>query len=81
MLRGGGTRSDTGSRAKAQAKHSAPCIYPTAPAQPAVTCPTPLTRPTPAGFPGETDADHAATLALLEKYRFPHTHISQFYPR
>ena len=35
----------------------------------------------PAGFPGETDADHAATLALLAKYRFPHTHISQFYSR
>ncbi|PRW56296.1 threonylcarbamoyladenosine tRNA methylthiotransferase [Chlorella sorokiniana] len=33
------------------------------------------------GFPGETDADHAATLSLLAKYRFPHTHISQFYPR
>jgi hypothetical protein len=25
--------------------------------------------------------DHAATLLLLHKYRFPHTHISQFYPR
>lgn len=34
-----------------------------------------------AGFPGETAADHGDTLRLLEKYRFPHTHISQFYPR
>ena len=33
------------------------------------------------GFPGESDADHAETLSLLAKYRFPHTHISQFYPR
>lgn len=33
------------------------------------------------GFPGESDDDHAATLALLAKYRFPHTHISQFYSR
>lgn len=29
------------------------------------------------GFPGETAADHEATLALLRKYRFPHCHISQ----
>lgn len=35
----------------------------------------------PAGFPGESEEDHAATLALLARYRFPHTHISQFYPR
>ncbi|KAL4424994.1 hypothetical protein ABPG77_002879 [Micractinium sp. CCAP 211/92] len=33
------------------------------------------------GFPGETEEDHAATLSLLAKYRFPHCHISQFYPR
>ncbi|EFN58477.1 hypothetical protein CHLNCDRAFT_19538, partial [Chlorella variabilis] len=33
------------------------------------------------GFPGETEEDHGATLALLDKYRFPHCHISQFYPR
>lgn len=31
----------------------------------------------PAGFPGETEEDHAATLALVEQYRFPHCHISQ----
>lgn len=34
-----------------------------------------------AGFPGESPEDHAATLRLLRKYRFPHVHISQFYPR
>lgn len=34
-----------------------------------------------AGFPGETESDHEMTLRLLEKYKFPHTHISQFYPR
>ncbi len=33
------------------------------------------------GFPGEAEADHEATLALLAKYRFPHCHISQFYSR
>lgn len=33
------------------------------------------------GFPGETDADHEDTLALLRRHKFPHTHISQFYPR
>lgn len=33
------------------------------------------------GFPGETQEDQEATLKLLEKYCFPHTHISQFYPR
>ncbi|GLC42608.1 hypothetical protein PLESTM_001355900 [Pleodorina starrii] len=32
-------------------------------------------------FPGETHDDHTATLDLLRTYRFPHTHISQFYPR
>lgn len=34
-----------------------------------------------AGFPGETDADHEETMTLIRKYRFPHCHISQFYPR
>ncbi|KAG7669451.1 hypothetical protein Ndes2437B_g05623 [Nannochloris sp. 'desiccata'] len=34
-----------------------------------------------AGFPNEGPEDHAATLSLLRKYRFPHCHISQFYPR
>jgi threonylcarbamoyladenosine tRNA methylthiotransferase CDKAL1 len=34
-----------------------------------------------AGFPGESEADHAATLDLLRRYGFSHTHISQFYPR
>lgn len=33
------------------------------------------------GFPGEGPADHEATLELLRRYRFPHTHISQFYAR
>ncbi|GAX77899.1 hypothetical protein CEUSTIGMA_g5341.t1 [Chlamydomonas eustigma] len=33
------------------------------------------------GFPGEDEEDHQGTLKLLSKYRFPHTHISQFYPR
>lgn len=33
------------------------------------------------GFPGETEQDFEETMALLEKYRFPHCHISQFYPR
>lgn len=33
------------------------------------------------GFPGETDADFEETLALVARYRFSHTHISQFYPR
>jgi threonylcarbamoyladenosine tRNA methylthiotransferase CDKAL1 len=33
------------------------------------------------GFPGESPADHAATLALLEKWRPPATHISRFHPR
>lgn len=34
-----------------------------------------------AGFPGEGPQDHVDTLRLLRKYRFPHCHISQFYPR
>ena len=33
------------------------------------------------GFPGETDADHQETIALLSKYKFPSVYISQFYPR
>ena len=33
------------------------------------------------GFPGETEADHAETLALVQRYRFAVCHISQFYPR
>eukprot|EP00850_Spirogloea_muscicola_P004552 SM000019S05096 [mRNA] locus=s19:890270:893256:+ [translate_table: standard] len=33
------------------------------------------------GFPGETDADFEETVAVVEHYRFPHVHISQFYPR
>lgn len=33
------------------------------------------------GFPMETEEDHEATLALLRKYQFPSTHISQFYAR
>eukprot|EP00201_Polytomella_parva_P020049 CAMPEP_0175050040 /NCGR_PEP_ID=MMETSP0052_2-20121109/7052_1 /TAXON_ID=51329 ORGANISM="Polytomella parva, Strain SAG 63-3" /NCGR_SAMPLE_ID=MMETSP0052_2 /ASSEMBLY_ACC=CAM_ASM_000194 /LENGTH=652 /DNA_ID=CAMNT_0016314227 /DNA_START=101 /DNA_END=2056 /DNA_ORIENTATION=+ len=33
------------------------------------------------GFPGETDNDQEATMKLLRKYKFPHCHISQFYPR
>lgn len=33
------------------------------------------------GFPGETDEDFEATMALVRQYKFPHTHISQFYPR
>lgn len=31
--------------------------------------------------PGETNADFAATVKLIEDYKFPHVHISQFYPR
>ncbi|KAI8113556.1 hypothetical protein M9435_003554 [Picochlorum sp. BPE23] len=34
-----------------------------------------------AGFPGETAEDHEETMTLIRKYRFPHCHISQFYPR
>jgi threonylcarbamoyladenosine tRNA methylthiotransferase CDKAL1 len=33
------------------------------------------------GFPGETEADHAATLALLDRWRPPAVHISRFHPR
>ena len=32
-------------------------------------------------MPAETDEDHAASLALVAKYRFATCHISQFYPR
>ena len=30
---------------------------------------------------GETEEDHAASMALVAKYRFPHTHVSQYYAR
>ncbi|KAJ7949682.1 Threonylcarbamoyladenosine tRNA methylthiotransferase [Quillaja saponaria] len=33
------------------------------------------------GFPGETDEDFAETMSLIEEYKFPQVHISQFYPR
>lgn len=33
------------------------------------------------GFPGESDEDHAATMALVRDYHFPALHISQFYAR
>ena len=33
------------------------------------------------GFPTETDQDFQETLKVLEKYKFPILHISQFYPR
>ena len=33
------------------------------------------------GFPGETDVDHEETMTLIRKYRFPHCHLSSFYPR
>ncbi|KAL6315535.1 hypothetical protein AAG906_000837 [Vitis piasezkii] len=33
------------------------------------------------GFPGETDEDFAQTVSLIQEYRFPQVHISQFYPR
>lgn len=33
------------------------------------------------GFPEETDDDFKETVDLVEKYRFPALHISQFYPR
>lgn len=33
------------------------------------------------GFPGECDEDHKETMRLMEKYQFPVTNISQFYPR
>jgi hypothetical protein len=33
------------------------------------------------GFPGETEADWAATMELCRKYEFIELHLSQFYPR
>lgn len=30
---------------------------------------------------GETEEDHAASMALVARYRFPHTHVSQYYAR
>ncbi|KAL6961976.1 tRNA (N(6)-L-threonylcarbamoyladenosine(37)-C(2))-methylthiotransferase [Sarracenia purpurea var. burkii] len=33
------------------------------------------------GFPGETGEDFAQTVNLIEEYKFPQVHISQFYPR
>lgn len=33
------------------------------------------------GFPGETESDHAATMSLIQRYRFAVCHISQFYSR
>ncbi|KDP35108.1 hypothetical protein JCGZ_10950 [Jatropha curcas] len=33
------------------------------------------------GFPGETDEDFAQTVSLIDEYKFPQVHISQFYPR
>ncbi|MCO5581564.1 hypothetical protein L7F22_035452 [Adiantum nelumboides] len=33
------------------------------------------------GFPGETEDDFEKTIELIEQYRFPQVHISQFYPR
>ncbi|KAF4400421.1 hypothetical protein G4B88_018763 [Cannabis sativa] len=33
------------------------------------------------GFPGETDEDFAETVSLINQYKFPQVHISQFYPR
>lgn len=33
------------------------------------------------GFPGETEDDFAKTMAIVEKYKFSHCHISQFYSR
>ena len=33
------------------------------------------------GFPGETDSDWRKTISLIEKYKFPEVHISQFYAR
>lgn len=34
-----------------------------------------------AGFPGETDADHRATLALVERLPFTHLHVFPYSPR
>lgn len=33
------------------------------------------------GFPGETDEDFAQTVSLIDEYKLPQVHISQFYPR
>ena len=33
------------------------------------------------GFPNETDEDHACTINLIERHKFPVINISQFYPR
>ncbi|KAL3685614.1 hypothetical protein R1sor_003636 [Riccia sorocarpa] len=33
------------------------------------------------GFPGETAEDFEQTMALIQDYKFPQVHISQFYPR
>lgn len=33
------------------------------------------------GYPGETDEEFAETIALVDKYRFRHCHISQYYSR
>ncbi|KAH7316064.1 hypothetical protein KP509_21G077000 [Ceratopteris richardii] len=33
------------------------------------------------GFPGETEEDFEETIKLIEEYKFPQVHISQFYPR
>ena len=33
------------------------------------------------GFPGETDEQWKETMQLIEDYKFPEVHISQFYPR
>jgi threonylcarbamoyladenosine tRNA methylthiotransferase CDKAL1 len=33
------------------------------------------------GFPGETDEQWQETMSLIEEYKFPEVHISQFYPR
>ncbi|XP_015576425.1 threonylcarbamoyladenosine tRNA methylthiotransferase isoform X2 [Ricinus communis] len=33
------------------------------------------------GFPGETDDDFAQTVSLINEYKLPQVHISQFYPR
>ncbi len=33
------------------------------------------------GFPGETESEWRETMSLIEKYKFPEVHISQFYAR